>query len=369
MVLLFYIISGYVLSLKPLKLIRSGSWDQVFHTLSSSVFRRGFRLFMPALISTFITMLLLQARLFEYISEKSTENVGYRLEKFELHAPRLETLGGQFRHWLASSWAMINPWTWERYLNPYNPNLWSLSAEFRGSLILFLAVLGLGRLKARFRLPILSCLIWTSAVCQKWEVAASFAGMVLAERDLHYGTLEVAKNKPTITKQTQTKEILLFIGGLYLASYPKFDGNETPGYRTLSNIVPFRIEQDKWWQIIGGMIIVYSATNSRLVEEFFTGSFLQYLGEVSFPVYVVHGPILHSVGLLVMSTSWKYMGRDTLSQKVLNFAVSAIIVIPVLSWVAYVFRKVVDIPCAKFSRWLEINVTSDTAYKYSTVRR
>ena len=47
MVFLFYIVSGYVLSLKPLTFIKRGEFGRAFQVLSSSALCRPIRLFLP----------------------------------------------------------------------------------------------------------------------------------------------------------------------------------------------------------------------------------------------------------------------------------------------------------------------------------
>ncbi|KAM3072208.1 hypothetical protein ACMFMF_007602 [Clarireedia jacksonii] len=54
MVCLFFVISGTVLSLKPLTLQNAQHWMHVYQTLSSSVFRRLIRLYLPTTIVTFL---------------------------------------------------------------------------------------------------------------------------------------------------------------------------------------------------------------------------------------------------------------------------------------------------------------------------
>lgn len=45
MVSVFFVISGYVLSVKVLGLAREGRYPEVYKSVASSVFRRGLRLF------------------------------------------------------------------------------------------------------------------------------------------------------------------------------------------------------------------------------------------------------------------------------------------------------------------------------------
>jgi len=266
----------------------------------------------------------------------------------------------------------MNPCTWDRFYNPYNPHLWTLSVEFRTSFILFLSILALARTKMVFRLLVFTALIWTFALYRKWEVATSICGMILAEIDLHSGkfdaknTMLMESEKSGSTWRRRLGQILFFILGLYLASYPKYSGDQALGFQTLSKLVPHQFEKDKdkWWQSIAGMMIIYSLNNAPDIRSIFTSSLVQYFGRISLSIYVVHGPVLHTLGLSVMSASWKYTGRDTPTQKSLSFFVSAAVVLPAVVWAAEVFQESVELPCAKFSKWFETKVTSSAIDKY-----
>lgn len=58
MVAIFFVISGYVLSYRGLKLAREGQPAQLLDSLASSVFRRWLRLHLPVIISTFIAFVM-----------------------------------------------------------------------------------------------------------------------------------------------------------------------------------------------------------------------------------------------------------------------------------------------------------------------
>lgn len=58
MVTIFFVISGYVLSYKSLKLAREGKHIQLLDTLASSVFRRWIRLHLPVIASTLVAFVL-----------------------------------------------------------------------------------------------------------------------------------------------------------------------------------------------------------------------------------------------------------------------------------------------------------------------
>ena len=368
MVSMFFVISGYVLSSKPLKLLRRGSWDQVFHAISSSVFRRGLRLFTPTIASTFVTMLLVKAGLFNYVSSKATENSGYRLAKFELVAERRDAFVKQFHHWLLSVWLMIDPLTWEEYHNPYNGHLYTVSIEFRSSLVLFLVITALIRLRTKIRITLLGVLILSCWAYRQDGVALFLSGMFLGEVDLLSVTVDKMNQEVMECEQSKWRrskrpiQVLAFIIGLYCASYPDRGGDATCGYRFLSRLLrDIGLDSRKWWQSIGSVIIVWSVNNLNDIQPFFTNYFAQYLGKISFAVYIVHGPILHSIGLVAMTASWRYIGRETTTQNCLGFLVAAAVVLPTVFWAADIFWRLVDVPCTKFSRWVEDKVMADLA--------
>jgi hypothetical protein len=61
MVAIFFVISGYVLSYRSLKLAREGKPIELLDSIASSVFRRWLRLHLPVIASTFIAFLMARA--------------------------------------------------------------------------------------------------------------------------------------------------------------------------------------------------------------------------------------------------------------------------------------------------------------------
>jgi peptidoglycan/LPS O-acetylase OafA/YrhL len=57
-VAIFFIMSGYVCSIKPLKLSRSGKADDAKKNAASSAFRRVFRIGAPAMVATTISWIV-----------------------------------------------------------------------------------------------------------------------------------------------------------------------------------------------------------------------------------------------------------------------------------------------------------------------
>lgn len=62
----FMIVSGYIMSLKPISLSKERKLSLAWESLASSTFRRAFRIFPLPLFSSFIVMLLVQLGMFDY---------------------------------------------------------------------------------------------------------------------------------------------------------------------------------------------------------------------------------------------------------------------------------------------------------------
>lgn len=61
---IFFLISGYVLSLGIIRKTRNQNYAGLQTDLSSKIFRRGLRLYIPSIIATFIPMFMVQCGLF-----------------------------------------------------------------------------------------------------------------------------------------------------------------------------------------------------------------------------------------------------------------------------------------------------------------
>lgn len=113
-VCLFFVISGYALSYKPLKLMRSAQNNNFATTMSSMTFRRIIRLYLPTTISTFIIFLLLRLGVFEWTRSFANDRT-YMRNVVEPHPERLETFSQQFYHWAWSLFNFVHVFGWERY--------------------------------------------------------------------------------------------------------------------------------------------------------------------------------------------------------------------------------------------------------------
>ncbi|GME41043.1 Acyltransferase 3 [Neofusicoccum parvum] len=424
MVCVFFVLSGYVLSRKPLMALRSKSYDSMLQSLSSSIFRRGIRLFLPTIISTFIVMLTIRAGWFKRATEVARDGVTMA---FVEHHPVY------FGTWQEQAWDYWNFVThyidftnWGEWYNLYDPHVWTIPLEFRASMVLFVVLVGLSRARTAWRLVLASAFI---IFCGRWgrfEIVLFLAGALLAELDLIANTwgsgrgrggapiLPTAIPLPTTPPATPTPvdkrlavpsastssqvaslprtflHATFFVTGLYLLSFPDEFGDFTPGYATLSRNIPAAYRANcayRFWQSIGAVLALHAICNAAVLRRPFQTPLAQYLGKVSYAFYLVHGPVLHSLGFVTMRWLFGVAGRykyiepvdqgqvpgagaaaDAELPKVVDagtmgnasFAaclfVGWVFLLAVSIWLADIFWRVVDIPCVKFTRWVEYRV-------------
>ncbi len=358
MVACFFVISGYVLSHKPLKQMRSHSDAPLLQTLSSAVFRRGLRLYLPITAATFIAMLLVRMGAFQ-IGHEVFQN-GHFMTATEDTPPYLPTLGEQFSHWLQTMKDMTYPWHFGSVQTIYDPHLWTIPMEFQGSMVLYIVMICVSGLRTTVRVGIVLLVIAYCLYTNMMDYMMFFIGMVLAEIDMILKTdvsaapmLELSTGLPNRQRWTRLQRIALYIAfvfGVYLMGTPVWNAVNTPGYRTLVWLL-----SSEWYcQKLGCILVIVSVRHSPQLAVLFTNSFAQYLGKASFALYIVHGNVRRIVLYAMMPWVWSIVGGKE-NQWSFGAAVliGMIVTWPITFWCADVFMRGIDVPSVKFSRWLE----------------
>ncbi|KAJ5579850.1 uncharacterized protein N7459_005835 [Penicillium hispanicum] len=379
MVAIFFVLSGYVLSYKPIKTIRSRAFDQTFTVLASSTFRRALRLYIPSMVGLMCVFVAVRLGLYNYswavIKEGHTI-----LGTNEQHPPVYKSFTKQFWDLYDTIGILMNPFDWGIFYNNYNPHLWTIPVEFRCSLVLFLTTLATSRLSSAVRMPLVVCLTWFCMRYGRWDLVMFLFGMLMAETDLINGTWEIPAYHSSAVRGDQINIrfapggkvmarvshrrfwIAVFVLGLYIGSSPNLGFKWTPGYMWLWHITPWTYsEPHRFPQSIGAALIVFGINHSPDIQKLFTNPLSQYLGKISYSFYIVHGPILHSLGYSIMPTIWSMTGKETNTQYCLGFLIGWLICLPIALWAADVFWRAVDIPSVKFTRSLEDRIISKGA--------
>ncbi|KAI0134066.1 acyltransferase [Xylariales sp. AK1849] len=365
MVCVFFIISGYALSLKPLKQIRSRSFDGFANTMTSFVFRRGFRLFLPTAISTFMVVLLVQSGVYEQTDDFLYDRNFVR-NVVEYRPTREETFSQEFWHWFWDMFDFIHVWGWEKFggTTGYDVHLWTIPVEYRASMMLFLVLFGLARLRTGVRFLCLGGLMWFALRNDRWEMVLFLAGMGLAELDIIRGAHDTApqapapsilpfEEKPTPRRRNPMAMMwfVLSILGLYLMSEPDMGTDGVPGWAFLGSLIPeYFSDKYRYWQMIGSILFVFCVARSPRWQGVFNTPFVQYFGRISYSLYLMHGPVINTAGYMIERWAWGLTGTDGYD---VGFVLASIFNIPLVIWAADVFCRAVDVPTVKFTKWLE----------------
>ncbi|KAG8156490.1 hypothetical protein KVR01_013594 [Diaporthe batatas] len=388
----FFVISGFVLSQNLIHLehqtidcgcSRSETPDrtvlasQILDVLGSAAFRRAPRLFLPSAVVVLLTAGL--AFFFDAFAA-AEQFPGLPHHLYRLDVPRgLSTLGTQlidcFDFFLSQ---LIYPFPWmleiprQNGSNPpqtYGFHLWAIPVEFWASEMLFIVLMATS-LRRRYVRPIVILLASAySAWCGRWEPPLFFAGAQLAELDLW---LQLAEDRCSTSVQCAGPSSLytlfntpnsraclgtfMCIAGLWVGSIPDYKAASTFGFITLANssTVP---NSQVYWQGIGAVLFVWSLQYHRWLRRFFNIGLLQYLGQISFALYLVHVPIITTFGWAVARFLVNMYGKsldDPGWDREVLIAVGGVLTFAAATWIADIFWRAFDSRAATLSKCLEL---------------
>ncbi|KAF2680065.1 acyltransferas-like protein [Lentithecium fluviatile CBS 122367] len=361
---IFFVISGYVLSVKSLGLIQRGQQQNAADSVGSALFRRWLRLYIPVIAVTFLWM-----------SQRHWTGlwVDFGIQK-DTYWEQLWDWYTKFKNY---SFAFL---TGNIYEFPilYHPHSWSIPIEFKGSVIVYTALLAFSRCTRNARL-------WCEAglafyflyIVDGWYGALFMVGMLLCDLDL----LALDDQLPRVFSTfAEFKELIffhLFLVALYLGGVPSCDGPnyegllpKSPGWKWLSHLKPQAVYDAKWFFLFwAAFLTVASIPRLPWLKQFFETRFCQYLARISFALYLVHGLVIYSlgdrlyaaVGLLSKEHHKEripgWIDIFPISKKgpmgfELAFWVPQLIILPVTLWAAEVVTKLIDEPSVKFANWL-----------------
>ncbi|KAI8633807.1 acyltransferase family-domain-containing protein [Xylariaceae sp. FL1651] len=397
MVCVFFVISGYALSLRPLQLVHGRNRAAFARTLGSLVFRRFFRLYLPPVASTLGIALALRAGAYEGTRAFATDR-RYVRNAVEHHPPRLGgpglAAGGQLAHWAAAMWRFVHVWSWDRFggSTDYDVHLWTIPVEFRCSMALFLVLAGTARLRPNVRVALVGFIAWFVLRSDHWEMLLFLAGMLVADLDVRRGAHEQREDRGRTTTTTKVVKggaglllpldekrtagetppgpqsagislwALVSALALYLLSCPDAGTDNVPGWMFLGTLIPeWFVEKYRFWQIFGACLFVFCAARSRGWQRVFEVAPVQYLGRVSYAVYLCHGPVTHIAGFVVQRWMWGITGTEGRAYEI-GAILAALINIPLVIWAADVFWRAVDVPTVRFAKWLEAKLSVEDEY-------
>jgi peptidoglycan/LPS O-acetylase OafA/YrhL len=379
----FFVLSGYVLSYKPIKQMRARS-PHLQKSLSSSIFRRGMRLFIPAFSMTVIVALLAEAGIYKPAERAAAQHLMDHLENIPpQHASLWNTWNAVWNDIVTMT--QITNWG---YIQPsIHQHLWTIVIEYRISMLLFLVHTGTAHLRSWMRVAVAGYVFfWFCNTLSPVgsQTALFFAGMILAEGDIALATFReihdftsylawdpARRDQALVNRLARLTDpegnfwrglhLTLFVIGMYFLSCPYNASESTPVYSflvaTLNPSWYRALEHSYWLWTLGAIFMLVSASHSRDIQWIYNNAFSQYAGKLSFALYLAHGPVLHCVeyGMLplLVTIAEPFGGRETSMGFFVQWFVGFVVSIPMVFYFADMVYRFLDVPSVQLARWFE----------------
>lgn len=362
-------------------LARQGDFEKAGSAIASSIFRRHTRLFLPAAVVSFVTAMMTFLNLFP---DQGLPGVAVPTRL----PPHFDSLWGQLRHYFYAEMFTTDPIgqphlqgdTVGRPDPPYDPHLWTLPIEFTSSMVVFMFLTAFTRVHNRVRMLFaLGLALYLQWVFVYWGMFLFLGGMFLC--DLHFeledkrlwwssarrtdsqdqdvSPLHEFTHRPTKRTTTayralgRTAGLVSFVLSLWLLSMPEDleDAAQAPGYVNLTSLIPPRF-QEALVIPVGAVLTVLVVDQATFLQILFTNRFSQYLGKISFSLYMVHGPLLYSLGLVLGRwTVGLVGGGESDTYYVFGIFLAFVLWAPAAIYVSDLTTTFVDQKAIQFSRW------------------
>lgn len=379
-------------------------------TLSSAVFRRHSRLFLPAAVVTLCSAVTAQlVRHWFADSGLSTAIPGRVIPVKSSMAEQLATwLNVEVWHTKPLRHGFAQMADGDAFNNPYDYNLWTLPIEFTSSMVVFVIIGAFTRLHSRARMAfVLAALVYVEYKFVLWAIFLFLGGMLICDLRLeldgcpttascpppprpatedagvgsatsrlwgHYGKRSVvlplwarerrgnfpllppAAHRFLLRRSTVGYALgtAAFVAALFLLSTPEviFGGKESSfGYGRLTSALD-KPYDDHVLVPLGAVLLVLVVDHAPFLQGLFTSRPAQYLGRVSYSLYLVHGPLLWSLGIKLGQFMLSLTGWGTPFWYCTGVGLGVCLWLVVVFWVADLTNRYVDEPCVRLTRWV-----------------
>ena len=277
----FFVISGFVLSYR--------FWqNKKLELLTGAALKRYVRLTVMPLMSIMLVYALLKFNLIFNVAVCEITNALQFMDIFFVIEPNFinalyEGLFGMYFDY--------------NQLSSYNPVLWTMSVEFKGS-ILSMAFLALfGRIKKRWLLYIIFAAIsLLSNVLYLNFVAGIFLADFLYSDDYKKYHEKIFEKKICAAVLMATGVFLFFYS--VESNFFIFDKLDFE----LNGLI--KLNPEIFFHTIGAIMVVFSIIQWNFLRKIFSLKFLTVIGKYSFAIYVIHAPIIVSIGAYAFLQFW-----------------------------------------------------------------
>ncbi|KAH9881148.1 hypothetical protein J1614_001643 [Plenodomus biglobosus] len=306
---IFWVLSGVALSLRPLQLARSQDWKKFHNSLFSSVFRRMLRLYLPCIAVSFGILIAILSGCYDYADWRMKHKPFFNMPRRRPFV--LPTMRAQIADWAVQTWKWSNPLSSHGYR--YNSHFWTIPTEFFNSILLFATLAGYSKLKPRVRAGCTAALYTYCLLSGLWDISLFFGGMAcaeyileLAEHEEQQHQLPSYKDKgiPATTSLAarithripKWAWLLSFYISLHLLSFPPAKFADALGFTTLTKLTPLTLKPPKFWRTNGAVLLLFTLAGGKFFQPLFSNRVMVYLGKISFPLYLLHGPMNRMLG-------------------------------------------------------------------------
>ena len=203
----FFILSGFVLSIKPLKQMRSRS-SGIHKTLASSIFRRGLRLIAPSAVVIIIVGIV--GQLGAYLPAHHAYEQGLIASPENIVLPQASAWQMAQAVW-NDICGMSNPWNWAIYMPALQQHLWTIGIEFRASMLLYLVQSGTSRITSTYRSLIGLFMVYFCARTGQSHILLFFLGMILSELHMIWQDFQQRREQNITTQDIATDSAEAFL--------------------------------------------------------------------------------------------------------------------------------------------------------------
>lgn len=315
-VAVFFVLSGYVLCLP-------GRTDPSTRWALSSAAKRFPRLMIPAFASAVFAWVVGYITKGEYLAA--------------VYPTTLSLMTNQYAD-VGKFWPAVlrdGILFFYRGYSPINPVLWTLSVELVGSLF----VVGVVWLIPEFKRRIVACLAVVVLMSGHYWFPAFALGIIAAE----------IMNRVTFC--VPLKALTIFVCSLlaiWMGSYPYY--GITEGVWRFLPAVPGN--NFDFYSSLGAFFAVMTVSVSLTAKRLLSTKVFRYLGDISFSIYLIHFPLLSCVATYFVYVALQYFSY----WNALMIAAPPTLVVIWLS--AEAFRRTVDLPSIRASRWIGKKVSS-----------
>lgn len=257
----------------------------------------------------------------------------------------------------------------------YDPHQWTIPLEFISSMVVFMFLSAFTRVRNRVRMFFaLGLAIYLEWLFVYFGMFLFLSGMFLCDLHLELeewqwrwlapqpepqpldGTVHRTSKRGSILSRRvlgRAVGLVLFVISLWLLSMPEDmeQAAQAPGYVTLVSLVPARY-QECLVIPVGAVLTVLVVDHAEFLQILFTNRFSQYMGKISFSLYMIHGPLLYSLGLVLGRwTVGLVDGGDSQTSYVFAILLAFLLWAPAAIYVADLTTTFVDAKSIEFSRW------------------